>query len=423
MSKLINYKGWTKVCLLENRWIKLHVVPQLGGRIIQLEMDGHEFFFVHPLLAGTEPDGSRLGRNGVWLNFGGEKIWPAPQGWNSPDQWPGPPDPMLDSGEYSLSDGVAGEQSAQLISPVDSYTGLQIEKVVCLAEDSSEVIVGTSFYNKSDVTREWSVWPVIQMNTSGTDLENQYQVICPVSPDSKFPNGYNVMHGLVNNPQYQKISEEKLLVSYQYLVGKVGVDTDSGWIAFVDRKSGKTFVLRFPCLENATYPDGTNVQIWTAGRGIVYSRNVIREHQNNRQLNPPYLELELLSPLQKIHSNKSIRFEYRMQVCTVPENSEISNVSQVGVIASQLKLDVGEGDFAVVGKYGVFRDGILKLRLKNGAESLIELHSEKVSPLKGIDLNLKINDGKRLPDGKAQLSVDFFDQNNCFVESLDTILI
>jgi hypothetical protein len=81
MTKFINYKGW-KVRSLESRWIKLYITPHLGGRIIQLEMDGFEFFFVNPLLAGKELDSTRLGEHGSWLNFGGEKIWPAPQGWH-----------------------------------------------------------------------------------------------------------------------------------------------------------------------------------------------------------------------------------------------------------------------------------------------------------------------------------------------------
>ena len=81
MTKFISYKGW-KVWSLENRWMKLYIAPRLGGRIIQLEMEDHEFFFVNPLLAGKEPDSTRLGEHGGWLNFGGEKIWPAPQGWN-----------------------------------------------------------------------------------------------------------------------------------------------------------------------------------------------------------------------------------------------------------------------------------------------------------------------------------------------------
>ena len=66
------YKGWN-VCSLENPLIKLHIAPNLGGRIIQLNMNDSEFFFVNSLLEGKEPDSTRLDENGTWLNFGGEK--------------------------------------------------------------------------------------------------------------------------------------------------------------------------------------------------------------------------------------------------------------------------------------------------------------------------------------------------------------
>ena len=34
------------------------------------------------------------------MNWGGDKVWLAPQGWENEDQWPGPPDPVLDGGAY-----------------------------------------------------------------------------------------------------------------------------------------------------------------------------------------------------------------------------------------------------------------------------------------------------------------------------------
>jgi hypothetical protein len=418
--------GWNQ-CSLENRWIKLHIAPQLGGRIIQLEMDGHEFFFVNRSLAGKEPDSTRLAENGRWLNFGGEKIWPAPQGWNSLDQWPGPPDPVLDSGIYSLAETTSdsGENGVILTSPVDNYTGLQIEKKVFLSESRSEVIVHATFCNKSKAIREWAVWPVCQMNTSGIDIENQSQIICPVNPKSKFINGYKVMHGLVNNPQYQIDPYGNMVVNYQYLVGKIGLDTDSNWTTFLNKKSGKVFVLMFQPHENKSYPDDTNVQIWSQGKGMIYSRNKVVEYIDDKELNPPYMEIELLSPLQEIQPGESIQFEYRMLTCTIPENGEIRNVNQFGVVAAPLQLVAVDDQISVTGKFGVFMEGNLKLRVKVAKASVLEswsdLYQEKVSPFNGIDIEFKMNDEKCLFDQGAWLSVGLFDQEDCFVGEIDKI--
>ena len=428
MIGFTKYKSW-KVCSLENKWIKLFVAPQLGGRFIQLVMDDHEFFFVNPQLAGQEPDSTRLGENGSWLNFGGEKIWPAPQGWNSPDQWPGPPDPVLDSGEYSLSEvfGVDGARGLRLISPIDEFTGLQIVKNVFLADNSSELIVRATFCNHSNVTREWSVWSVCQLNTSGIDPANQYRIICPVNPQSKFRNGYKVMHGLVNNPQYQTDDCGNVIVNYQYLVGKVGLDTNSNWVAYMDTESGKTFVLMFQYEENKLYPEDTSVQVWTAGRGMVYSRNVIVEHPNDRVVNPPYVEMEILSPLQKIRPDESLQFEYRMLTCTIPKNTQVQGVNHLGVIASRLQFLSEGAEITIVGKYGFFKDGIIKLRIKditeNKQEFFSDLYSEKVNPFNGNVFEFKIGRENGLFDRKAHLTVDFFDCDGLFIGNIDNLLI
>ncbi len=428
MTKFISYKGW-KVWSFENRWMKLYIAPHLGGRIIQLEMDGFEFFFVNPLLAGKEPDSTRLGEHGSWLNFGGEKIWPAPQGWESPDQWPGPPDPVLDSGVYSLTEytGGTGENGAILTSPYDRYTGLQIGKEVFLFKSSSELIVRATFYNKSNITRKWSVWPVLQMNCSGTDIENQYRIVCPVNPKSKFYNGYKVLHGLANNPQYQINANGNVVVSYQYLVGKIGLDGDSNWMAYIDTNSGKVMVLMFQYQKDKIYPDGTCVQIWTSGRGNIYSGNKIKEHKNNKELNPPYMEMELLSPLQEIQPGKSIQLEYRMLTCTIPAKEEIMSVNQFSVIASPLKVSVDDNVISLYGKYGFFKDGIVKLRMKDDAGNILEnlsgLYSEKAGPQNGKDLEFKMNNQKGLFNQTAIISVDFYDEDNLYLEEIDKILL
>ena len=58
-----NYKGWSAQ-QLSNRWVKLEVVPQNGGRLMQVIFAGHSFLFVNPEYAGKylPPDPSR------WFN-------------------------------------------------------------------------------------------------------------------------------------------------------------------------------------------------------------------------------------------------------------------------------------------------------------------------------------------------------------------
>ena len=95
-----SYKGWSSI-QLNNNLIKAHIIPEIGGRTIQFELGGHEFFWVNDSLVGKVSPKTGLGVNREWLNYGGEKIWPAPQGWSGKgDQWEGPPDPVLDGMPY-----------------------------------------------------------------------------------------------------------------------------------------------------------------------------------------------------------------------------------------------------------------------------------------------------------------------------------
>ncbi len=47
----VNYKGW-RAQQLSNRWVTLEVVPQNGGRLMQVIFAGHPFLFVNPKYEG-----------------------------------------------------------------------------------------------------------------------------------------------------------------------------------------------------------------------------------------------------------------------------------------------------------------------------------------------------------------------------------
>ncbi len=385
MKKAV-YKGW-EVYSLQNEWIRLLIAPQLGGRIIQLNFKGYEFFFVNPAFEGQRSE-SDQNAGDVWKNFGGEKIWPAPQGWDSPSFWPGPPDPILDGGNYDIF--ALREHGISLRSPVDDFTGLQLHREVLIDSERAEINIRVRFENKSSISRCWAIWPVAQMNILPGQKDDTYQVVIPLNADSVFQNRYNVMHGLVNNPQNQP-EGNRLIINYKYLIGKTGLDTNGGWVAFCDKINGKVFVMSFEYQEGKIYPDNTTVQVWTQGRGTIYSRNEIRQLPDDQELNPPYTEIELLSPLENIAPGESISFTYRMKVCTIPAGESVISVLGTTVIASPLKIQSTGGRLMISGKYGFFSAGMLKVRYEKQHNG--ETHKccqEKVleaSPLYGLEID------------------------------------
>src|SRR5215469_17110405 len=47
----VDYQGWHAE-QLSNRWLQLIIVPQNGGRLMQVTFSGHPYLFVNPKLAG-----------------------------------------------------------------------------------------------------------------------------------------------------------------------------------------------------------------------------------------------------------------------------------------------------------------------------------------------------------------------------------
>src|SRR5215471_21606904 len=65
----VDYEGW-QAQQISNRWVRLIIVPQIGGRLMQVTFAGHDYLFVNSQLAGKyfPPN------PGKWFNYGGDKI-------------------------------------------------------------------------------------------------------------------------------------------------------------------------------------------------------------------------------------------------------------------------------------------------------------------------------------------------------------
>ena len=53
------------------------IVPQIGGRLIQVTFGGHDFLYVNPSVQGQVVSLETKGFED--RNYGGEKIWPMPR--------------------------------------------------------------------------------------------------------------------------------------------------------------------------------------------------------------------------------------------------------------------------------------------------------------------------------------------------------
>lgn len=419
MLRYTTYKGW-KALSLGNALVESHIVPDLGGRLMQFSMQGYDFLFVNGALESLYPE--RI-EGKPWMNFGGEKVWPAPQGWSGEGYWPGPPDHILDEGVYECK---IESDLITLISPVDIRTGLQIKRNFKVEPGEATINISAKFTNKSDKDIRWSVWPVCQVAVD-EQAEDQSQIVCPAKKDTKGEAQYKILHGLANNPQYMCDEAGNLVVTYRYIVGKVGTDSAEGWIAYVNRGSGKVLVMNFDVAYGAEYPDNTSVQVWTQGEGATYSRGRVNIHKSDKKVNPPYMEMEILSPVVRLAPEESYEFRYTISACTIDKGSPLKAASRYGVTVSHIHTEQMSDGLHIKGEFGFFKEGILRMVMDDETEAkniknrvLVEM---EVTPLSPAIIDIPVNQSWDAAMGGIPLSFRLYDFKDDFLEEIEKIKI
>ncbi|MEA3336594.1 MAG: DUF4380 domain-containing protein [Chloroflexota bacterium] len=351
------FRGW-KAVYLQNGLVTVAAVPDLGGRIMAYDLGEFPYLYVERALAGKlfgAEENLGDGSLAAWKNYGGDKTWPSPQGWDNDEQWHGPPDPILDSGRFQVIDLTSTPDSAaiEMVSPPDPRTGLQITRRLTLHRGSSRLTLDLSFTNISDRRIRWSIWDVVQLRAEHEASDGSLQpdtscvVTAPLNPASRFPRGFSVMFGSQDNPQWQVEPETGLFVGrYLSEMGKVGIDSSGGWIAFSNERAGYTFAERFTYDPAAVYPDdGATVECWTTGRGVVGNLSF----EDSQVF---HMETEVLSPLFTFQPGQRRSFRIEWGACRLP--GRVVDVQPGGCSFQVLSVQGENGDFRVGGVFGVF---------------------------------------------------------------------
>jgi hypothetical protein len=300
----VDYKGW-KCVTLENKTTTVFVAPELGGRIIQYRVDGKDWLWINEALAGqVKPLPEKLDID-LWQNYGGDKLWPAPQGWSGKDHWPGPGDRVMDAPyQYEVLSREGKEVKLKLIgSSEGGYAGVQYERTLTLADGSNKLTMEITMKNVSGRDVSWGIWENAQLdfsahgrNKGGPDWNQDAFFAIPMNPNSRWPEKYHVMFGEASSFNWQPDYKKGLMiVRYMNFVGKMTMDVSAGWAAMVDPAKGQTFVERFPAHDaGKTYPDGGNLEVWVAGKGDFVHKNERRVAADDPQ--GRLIEMEPLGP-------------------------------------------------------------------------------------------------------------------------------
>jgi hypothetical protein len=265
------YHCWPDCYLISNGLVEAAIVPAIG-RVMQLRQAGEAEgpFWENRALDGQLHDGG----SSDWINFGGDKCWPAPQaawGLCQGRDWP-PPEAF----DARPAEAAACERGVVLTSPIDPGFGIQVVRHVELDAERPIMRIGTEYRKLVGGAVRVGIWTV-------TQLREPKQVCILLAARSKFPAGYQRL--LAAEPAGLKI-DGRLLSFARHARQRVKVGTDGSSLAWV----GRNCVVRIDAeAGTGEYPDGGCVtEVYT-------NPNPLK-----------YVELETLGPLTTMNAGDRI---------------------------------------------------------------------------------------------------------------------
>jgi hypothetical protein len=258
----VAYHGWPDCFRIENGYVEAIVAPAVG-RVMQLRLSGDAAgaFWENRALDGQlHPQ-----IQNQWMNFGGDKCWPAPQAdWTQQQGRDWPPPAGFDP---SAMQATATPCGVVLTSPVDPAYGIQVVRHVDLEAGKPVLLIRTEFRKITGSPVRVGIWTITQMRTP--------ERACMLLPaQSSFAGGYVRLREAA--PADLKI-ENRILSLGWHPSELIKIGSDAGSLAWV----GANCSVRIDAEQGpGEYPEGGCVtQIYT---------------------NPepqPYIEMETLGPL------------------------------------------------------------------------------------------------------------------------------
>ncbi len=407
--KPVEFDGW-HAQQLSNQYVTLTFIPQLGGRLMQVVFAGHPYLFVNPQFKGKyfPPPADP---KGVWYNYGGDKLWPMPEGEEDADHWPGPIADQLDDGAYTftrfdLTDKVCG---VRMTSPPDPRTGLQYTREISVAIDSPQINFRATMKNISDHPIQWSMQSVSQYELTDPQdpaaFNKNFWAFTLVNPDSDYFTSFQVRAGLADDPSF-KVKDGLFRLHWLFLQNEVWIDSPGGWVAVLDRSSHFAMVERFDYHAHANYPGKATVIFYKNGPSFGADKNGMPNIHTDENGDPFYMEAELNSPIEKLAPSES----YSMETEWFPARTgdEFKTVAEAGIVEKPLALTTTYGTPRLTGTFGVFSDGSLVAYFFDAAGKVLshtELVPVRVDQLAVLDREISI------PANAARVKLIVFDHD------------
>ncbi len=276
-TEVVDYHGWHGAYRMSNGTVELVVVPQIGRIMRYGAIGGPNVLWENPDLGGSVPDPGKP--NADWINYGGDKLWNAPQ-----EKWGWPPDPVLDRGACAVTRLPGGR--LRLSGPDSAKSGLRFQREITLAERGTGVTLRNTLTNTGKETVNWAIWEVAQ-------IDDPAAVSLPRSRTGRFKPGYRLFPTYALLPGMLTIDGSVVTLRRDAKqAAKIGSDAPDGWIK--GRLAGQEFTLSATQEPGKHYADdGCSQEIFVSGDPTKYA------------------EMEMLGPLTDIRPGGSASFVTR----------------------------------------------------------------------------------------------------------------
>ena len=416
----VDYKGW-KAQQVSNRWVQLVVVPQNGGRLIQVTFGGHPYLFVNPKLAGKYfPPSSN-----EWFNYGGDKIWLLPEGTEDEQHWRGNSD-VLDDGPFTFRKVSEGEHcEIELTGPADPQTGIQFIRTIRLDPDSPHIAFHVVMKNITGHRLEWSMQSVSQYDTWGAggqasgQMNPDFWTFTPANRESSYLNRYHVRFGQAQNPAVSVRDDDLFAVHYAHMAAELWLDSTEGWLAVVDGTSKYAMVERFEYDKIRPYPGKASVIFWTNGPEVRLNSDGVPSLSADPDASPYYLEAELNSPMCPLRPGESCSFE--TDWFPTRSGNEFHGVTDAGIVVRPLRATaLDNGRVTLSGAFGVFYSGRLMAHFYDDhGRPVGVMQVAEVTPTEAVSLQSEITP----PEKCARVSLHLIDEAGIDRGALHEVLV
>jgi len=403
------YQGWDAE-RMSNRWVTLIIVPKLGGRLMQVTFGAHDYLFVNPLYLGKYFPPSEGAAKGKWFNYGGDKIWPLPEG-PGEDQWPVASD-VLDDGIYQLTPVQTGTAACtvRLQGPPDERTGLQYSREISIDAESPRIHFRAEMQNITGHEIKWSMQSVTQYNTADprdpTNYNHDFWAFTPANPSSVFNRRFDAHSGPIDHPSYS-VRNNLFTLHWKYLEGEVGIDSTPGWVAVVDGLSSFAMLERFRFFPGADYPERASVIFYIDGPSLQLNDKGMPEISRTKLEDAPYyMEAELNNPLVVLPPRQTSLLESEWFPTRM--TPQFVNATEAGMIGRELAASAAAGGVRLTGFFGVFYAGHLVARVYDSrGVALKTIDVTKADPLEAVSLDAVIP----APPEAATVSLHLIDEH------------